>query len=86
VSSAVRLAPSVAHGLRRLALILVVSGVITAATILIAGAPVLPKAGEKQPDPPYGPTVPFGLVQFFGQAAILAGGVYVARRWFKIRL
>jgi hypothetical protein len=30
--------------------------------------------------------MPFGLVQFFGQAALLAAGVYVGRRWLRVRL
>ena len=35
---------------------------------------------------PYGPTMPFGMVQFVGQAALMAGGVYVGRRWLRVRL
>ena len=81
-----RLAPSWAHGLRRLAVIFAMSGIVTAATIVIAGDPSAPRPDQKKADQPYGPTMPFGLVQFFGQAAILAGGVYVARRWLKVRL
>lgn len=86
VSSAVRLAPSLAHGLRRLALVFVASGVITAATILIAGAPVAPKPGDRQPEPPYGPSSSEGVIQVLESVAILVGGVFVARRWLKVRL
>lgn len=86
MASGVRLAPSFAHGLRRLVVICAVSGVITAATIVIAGAPSPERPDQTKADQPYGPTFPFGLVQFVGQGAILSAGVYVARRWFRVRL
>lgn len=86
MASRVRLAPSLAHGLYRMALMLGAIGVISMATIEIAGPPAAPAPGQKKADQPYGPTFPFGLVQFFGQGAILAGGVYAARRWLKVRL
>ena len=83
--ASVRFAPSWLHGLRRVALVLVASALVSAAVYAVNGAP----SSERQPqhvDDVYGPTMPFGLVQFVGQGLMLAAVVYAARRWFKVRL
>jgi hypothetical protein len=82
----VRLAPSPAHALRRVGLILVASALISLAVLAVVGAPSRARVPEGKLNDNYGPTMPFGLVQFFGQGLIFAAGVYVGRRWFKIRL
>jgi len=83
--SAVRLAPSWAAGARRVALIVLVSALISGAVYAINGPPSAGRLREKLNDV-YGPTMPFGLVQFVGQGLLLAAGVWAARRWLKIRL
>jgi hypothetical protein len=85
MSSGIRLAPSFAKGVARGAALCAAAAVLVAAAYLVEGPPRPSRAFDKT-DPPYGPTFPFGAVQFLGQAAILAGAVYVARRWMRVRL
>ena len=83
--SGVRLAPSVPEGLARSAMIFGAATVVALFAYRIVGPASRERAIEVR-DAPYGPTMPFGLVQFVGQAAMLAGGVYVGRRWLRVRL
>ncbi len=84
-SGGVRLAPSWPEAFARSAMIVGVSMLIWLAAIKIVGWPLKERAIEEKGGGPYGPT-PFGMVQFFGQAGMLAGGVYVGRRWLRIKL
>ena len=73
-----------AENLRRVVLILVAAVVVTAVTVAIEG---WPSAGAPlRENRVYGPTMPFGLVQFFSQAALFGLGVTVARRVCRVRL
>ena len=84
--SAVRFAPSAWAGARRVALILLASAAIYLGLLAVLGPPSPDRVPKEGPRQPYGPTVPLGLVQFLGQGAMLAAGVYAARRWLKVRL
>jgi hypothetical protein len=81
----VRLAPSWWRGLARTTGIILAAVLVTLVSYGAIGAPSRTRALDVK-DAPYGPTMPFGLVQFFGQAALLAAGVYVGRRWLRVRL
>ncbi len=85
MSRGVRFAPSWLEGLARSAMIIAACALVWLVTIKIAGWPSKERAIEERGGGPYGPT-PFGLVQFFGQAALLAAGVYVGRKWLRVRL
>jgi hypothetical protein len=84
-SGGVRLAPSWWQGIARSMMIVAAAVVVTLVSYEAIGAPSRARASEVK-DQPYGPTMPFGAVQFFGQAALLAAGVYVGRRWLRVRL
>jgi uncharacterized membrane protein (DUF4010 family) len=80
-----RLAPSWPEGFARGAMVVAVCTLVWLVTIKIVGWPSRERAIEEGGGGPYGPS-PFGLVQFFGQGALLAAGVYVGRRWLRIKL
>ena len=82
----VRIAPSWGSAIVRSVLVLLACALLSLGVWGINGPPSESRVREDRNGGPYGPTMPFGLVQFFGQAAILAAGVYVGRRWLKIKL
>jgi hypothetical protein len=86
MSSSLRLAPSLGHFLGRSVIILLAAAAISAATLVVEGPPSSARARLERSGPPYGPTLPFGLVQFVGQSALFGAGVLVARKWLKVRL
>ena len=82
----VRLAPSWGSAIARSCWVVAACALISAGVYAINGAPSQSRVREDRNGGPYGPTMPFGLVQFVGQTAILAAGVYVGRRWLRIKL
>jgi hypothetical protein len=85
MSKGLRLAPSLAHTLGRSLIVLLVAAAISGATLAVEGPPSAARARLER-GAPYGPTFPFGLVQFFGQGALFGAGVVAARRWLRVRL
>jgi hypothetical protein len=81
-----RIAPSWGSAVVRTLWVLAACAVISLGVYAINGAPSQARAREDRNGGPFGPTMPFGLVQFLGQTAILAAGVYVGRRWLRLKL
>lgn len=84
--SSVRFAPSAAHAIRRVTVIVAASALVSLVLLAAVGWPSAARARPDREGGPYGPTPGFGLVQLLGQTALLGAGVYVARRWLKVRL
>ena len=82
----VRLAPSWGSGIARSVWVAAACTLISASVYAINGAPSQARVREDRNGGPYGPTMPFGLVQLVGQTAILAAGVYAGRRWLRLKL
>lgn len=64
--------------------VIAASAIISLAVLAINGRPSA--ARLRTEGEPYGPTIPIGLVQLFGQGALLTAGVYVGRRWVRLKL
>jgi len=85
MANGVRLAPSVPEAFARSAMVIAAVTLIWLTAIRIVGWPARERAIPERAGGPYGPS-PFGVVQFVGQAAMLAAGVYVGRRWLRMKL
>jgi hypothetical protein len=84
--SSVRIAPSWPSAIVRAVLVIAASALVSLAAFAINGAPSRARERPYRSEGPFGPTMPFGLVQFVGQTAMLAAGVYVGRRWLRLKL
>ena len=62
------------------------SAALTAVLYWDLGAPTSARMGRRGQREAYGPSLRFGLGQFVGQTLLLCVGVYVARRWGRVRL
>ena len=85
MSSGVRFAPSALHVMRRTAAIVLAIAIVGLGCRAFQGAPSLAREVE-QKRPPYGPTLPFGLVQFTRQVAMFGVLAVVARRVLRVKL
>ncbi|HUO52663.1 MAG TPA: hypothetical protein VMT93_09095 [Gemmatimonadaceae bacterium] len=82
----VRFAPSAAQALWRTLLILAAGALVSLGVYAVNGAPSASRVPAEGPGALYGPGLWPGLAQFIGWGAAVAAGVYVARRWLRVRL
>jgi hypothetical protein len=81
-----RIAPSWGSAIARTLWVLAACAVISLGVYAINGAPAQARAREDREGGPYGITLPIGLIQLFGQGLLLGAGVYVGRRWLRLKL
>jgi hypothetical protein len=81
-----RIAPSWGSAIARSLWVLAACSVIGIAVGVINGAPEAARSIANKEGPPYGITWGIGLLQLVGQGALLAAGVYLGRRWLRLKL
>ena len=86
VRGGLRLAPSLRHAVGRSALVLLGAGVVAAGSFALLGRPSEARRYHQNEVLRFAPTPAHGLGQFAGEAALLAGIVYVGRRWLRVRI
>ena len=70
----------------RSAVLLFAAGIVAAGTLVMEGRPVRSRDIHRDERARFASPLSRGLVQFFGEAMLTAGAVYLGRRWLRIRL
>jgi len=70
----------------RIGILFLATGLVSLALYFIVGQPSLSRLYNRNEIARFQPSLDHGLVQFFGEALLLAIVAFIARKWLRIRL